>query len=354
MKAKKQVFIISMLFINLTVFGQQIGRGYPSANINNFNIDMPSGFYQGINNTGGVSSAPTGGVPSVLNGSPWQHLLNLRHNTTTNTHQLQIASSYDEDGKLFFRKFARNSLGVANPAPVWNEVATRGVNTFIGDQRITGKLEVTGNGLFQGGLTSSITSAEGGSISFINPSKTANGLGREWKIYNMTGVYGNSLQFYVYDNLGCVGGGLCSPRMTLLDNGKVGIGTTKPDKELTVNGVIHSKEVIVDTNVPADYVFQKYYTGKSALKSDYVMPTLREIESFTKENHHLPNVPSAKEIQQNGLPLGEMSNVLLQKIEELTLYAIEQQKELESLKTENEKYIALAERLSAVEKEFKK
>ena len=90
------------------------------------------------------------------------------------------------------------------------------------------------------------------------------------------------------------------------------------------------------------------------MKSDYVMPTLAEIENFTKNNHHLPNIPSAQEIKQNGLSLGEMSNVLLQKVEELTLYVIEQNKELERLKIENENYKSLAERLSAIEKELKK
>jgi hypothetical protein len=139
-----------------------------------------------------------------------------------------------------------------------------------------------------------------------------------------------------------------------ITNGKVGIGTTNPDEKLTVKGKIHAEEIKVDLAVPADYVFQKYYTGKSELKSDYDMPTLAEIESFTKQNHHLPNVPSAQEIKQNGFSLGTMSNVLLQKIEELTLYAIEQQKELDRLKTENEKYKSLAERLSAIEKELKK
>ena len=142
-------------------------------------------------------------------------------------------------------------------------------------------------------------------------------------------------------------------------NGNVGIGTKTPDEKLTVKGKIHAEEIKVDLAVPADYVFQKYYTGKSELKSDYVMPTLVEIENFTKKNHHLPDVPSAQEIQKNGLSLGEMSNVLLQKVEELTLFAIEQnkiimlqQKEFERLKTENDNYKSITERLTAIEKKL--
>ncbi|MFV5701596.1 hypothetical protein ACM55F_06955 [Flavobacterium sp. XS2P12] len=119
-----------------------------------------------------------------------------------------------------------------------------------------------------------------------------------------------------------------------INKGKVGIGSTNPDQKLTVKGKIHAEEIIVDLAVPADYVFQKYYTGKSELKSDYTLPTLAEIESFTKKNHHLPNVPSAQEVQQNGVSLGTMSNVLLQKVEELTLYAIEQNKVIEELKAQ--------------------
>ena len=77
------------------------------------------------------------------------------------------------------------------------------------------------------------------------------------------------------------------------------------------------------------YFFEKYYNGVSTLKEDYKMLTLKEVEAFTKENNHLPNIPSAKEIQESGLQLGEMTNLLLQKIEELTLYTIEQQKRIE-------------------------
>lgn len=118
---------------------------------------------------------------------------------------------------------------------------------------------------------------------------------------------------------------------TLDKNGKVGIGSANPDEKLTVKGKIHAEEIKVDLSVPADYVFQKYFTGYSTLKPDYEMPSLNDIETFVKENHHLPNIPSAGEIQENGLHLGEMNNLLLQKVEELTLYIIEQNKRIEAL-----------------------
>ena len=120
-------------------------------------------------------------------------------------------------------------------------------------------------------------------------------------------------------------------RFAIIANGNIGIGSITPDEKLTVKGKIHAEEVRVDLLVPADYVFEKYYTGSSNLKSDYIMPTLAEIEKFTKENNHLPNVPSAQEIKDKGLQLGEMSNAMLQKIEELTLYIIEQNKRIEIL-----------------------
>ncbi|WP_313384637.1 hypothetical protein [Chishuiella sp.] len=116
--------------------------------------------------------------------------------------------------------------------------------------------------------------------------------------------------------------------MVLDSWGRLGIGTENPDQKLTVKGKVYAEEVIVDLNVPADYVFQKYYTGKSDLKVDYVFPKLNEIETFVKENNHLPDMPSAKEIQENGLKVGEMNNLLLQKIEELTLLLIEQNKKI--------------------------
>lgn len=117
-------------------------------------------------------------------------------------------------------------------------------------------------------------------------------------------------------------------------HGNVGIGTNNPDSKLTVKGNIHANEVKVDLAVPADYVFQKYYTGKSSLNSTYQFKSLEEIKSYTEQNHHLPDLPSAKEIQENGLKLGEMNNLLLQKIEELTLHLIEQNEKIDQLTQE--------------------
>jgi hypothetical protein len=120
-----------------------------------------------------------------------------------------------------------------------------------------------------------------------------------------------------------IGGVNASEAMRVNYDKNVGIGTTSPDSKLTVKGKIHAEEVKVDLAVPADYVFEKYYLGESSLKPDYILLTLSEVEKFIEVNHHLPNVPSAKEIKEKGLQLGGMSNLLLQKVEELTLYIIE-------------------------------
>jgi hypothetical protein len=110
--------------------------------------------------------------------------------------------------------------------------------------------------------------------------------------------------------------------MTILSNGNVGIGTITPDTKLTVNGNIHAKEVKIDLNIPApDYVFA----------TDYNLKTLKEVETYINKNNHLPEIQSAKEFEKNGVLLAEMNMKLLQKIEELTLYAIEQEKKTEKL-----------------------
>ena len=104
----------------------------------------------------------------------------------------------------------------------------------------------------------------------------------------------------------------------------VGIGTDTPDSKLTVNGTIHTKEVKVDLNgFPApDFVFEE----------DYNLSSLAETEQYIQTNKHLPEIPSAGEMEANGINLKELNLKLLQKVEELTLHLIEQNKEIELLK----------------------
>ncbi|MAP54585.1 tail fiber protein [Altibacter sp.] len=117
-------------------------------------------------------------------------------------------------------------------------------------------------------------------------------------------------------------------------NGKIGIGTETPDELLTVKGKIHTQEVLVDLDgaVAPDYVFEAYFNGISLLAPDYTFPSLQEIAKYIEVNHHLPGVPSAEEMEKNGMSLKEMNLLLLQKLEELTLYTLEQQKEIDELK----------------------
>jgi hypothetical protein len=103
--------------------------------------------------------------------------------------------------------------------------------------------------------------------------------------------------------------------------GNVGIGTSNPTYKLSVNGNVRAKEVVVETGW-ADYVFDENYKLKD----------LSEVEKFIQQYKHLPNIPSATEIETKGLNLGEVQKKMMEKIEELTLYVIELKKEIELLK----------------------
>jgi len=115
-------------------------------------------------------------------------------------------------------------------------------------------------------------------------------------------------------------------RMRITSLGNVGIGTETPDSKLSVNGTIHSKEVKVDMTGWSDFVFKK----------EYNLPTLEQVEKHIAEKGHLENIPNEEEVVKNGINLGEMNAKLLQKMEEMTLYMIEQNKRMNKIEKENQ------------------
>ncbi len=127
-------------------------------------------------------------------------------------------------------------------------------------------------------------------------------------------------------------------------SGNIGIGTTSPKNKLSVNGTIWAKKVKVRLSDAADWVFD----------TDYDLPTLTEVAAYIKENKHLPEVPSAEEFRANDMEVSAMTNMLLQKIEELTLYAIEQENKLKEQAVTLKKVAALEARLLQLENSLSK
>lgn len=140
----------------------------------------------------------------------------------------------------------------------------------------------------------------------------------EFRIDNRSS-FGGFISFYPNGQ----GTALGSEAMRISKLGNIGIGTTNPTEKLSVNGNIRAQEIKVETQNWPDYVF----------KANYALPSLAELKSYIDKNEHLPELPSAKQIADDGLNVGEMNKLLVKKIEELTLYLIEKDKQLKDQQT---------------------
>ncbi|MEP5340001.1 MAG: hypothetical protein ABJL44_07355 [Algibacter sp.] len=270
---------------------------------------------------------------------------NLRINGSNTNDQIRFES---QNG---FHRIAFHQLRFYDWEAGGDNLTINDGNIGIGTTTPAEKLQVTGN----------ISSYEG-DIYFNNSTTNQEDSGAiRWNEYgenstNESGAFikyngsNNYLQFMTntettdFEHLRIYRGG----NLTLQPNsGNVGIGTITPDSKLTVAGKIHAREVKVTIDAGADFVFN----------DNYKLPPLQEVSQFIKEHKHLPEIASEKEMQENGLHLAEMNIKLLQKIEELTLYTIEQQKEIKSqsskidkLEKENKELQSFSKRISDIEK----
>jgi hypothetical protein len=144
-----------------------------------------------------------------------------------------------------------------------------------------------------------------------------------------TNISGTSNAFSIgsttQDYFSVKGNGLVSINYTgagATDNIFVVSNATQKLLQLSNNGLLRLRKVRVDSDTWADFVFDE----------DYKLMPLNELKSYLTLNNHLPNVPSASQVQEEGIDLAEMNKTLLQKVEELTLYILQQQEEIDLIK----------------------
>ena len=314
--------LLFVLYLGLAFNADAVELGFEHS-VADFNAALESGFYQSS------SSDNPGDVPDVTH--PWTHLIVARHSYTGNNYQLQLGSTYTNNDRLFFRKIENGNT------PGWWEVATRNSNSFIGNQTVT-----------DGSLNLNFTHAYGGEFptdnSNYNNVLAIGGVGAELglKVYRQNSGTGNTflgenwVDTFVFELTDANGtdpdGGIIfgatgnddifEDIMTLRGYGFVGINQRNPAYPLDVAGTIRANEVIVETFTGADFVFE----------DDYNLMSLLETRAFIEANGHLPGIPSAEDMIENGISMGEMQISLLQKIEELTLHVLKQQEEIEQLR----------------------
>ncbi len=216
------------------------------------------------------------------------------------------------------------------PAATAVHINTNTPSLAIGSNVVSGKsLYVNGNTQFNGNLFSE------NEIRFKNNTQTK---GLVWgssnwaNFYSRIDDYNGNLRIMTDDHIYFtdINSADGKPTNTALyintNNSTVGIGTTSTGShKLAVEGSIGAREVRVEPEGWSDFVFE----------DDYKLRTLEEVEVYLSVNKHLPEIPSAKEVTENGINLGDMNAKLLQKIEELTLYMIAMNKRMKQLEKEN-------------------
>jgi len=211
----------------------------------------------------------------------------------------------------------RAILGISQPQPGWG-IGVEGLGNWIG---------VRGEGTTEGGTSYGVLGTSGGSAGThyaVYGSASGTGTGSRIGIYGIASGGDNSWAGYF------------SGDAYISSDLRIATTTQATGYALSVNGKIACEEVLVEDLASwPDYVFAE----------DYKLMSIDELEKSIEQNNHLPGLPSAAEIEENGLSLGDMQKRMIEKIEELTLYTIQQnkmirelQEELEILKKENARF----------------
>ncbi len=280
--------------------------------------------------TGSQKSVPTSKISSIMNGSgnagDRLGFFLQENGTNPNNNPLVEKVSILPNGNL--------GIGVINPSKKLHVNGVIGVGIMSGSNSEGFRIDYVDGGA---GTTTFKNNRWGGNIYF----KRNSSLGERTQF-----LFGGTSEHYmnIYDSNNEVKVRFISGGNSYINGGNLGIGTTDTKGfKLGVLGKIAAEEVKIATHGNwADFVF----------KSNYNLPTLIEVEQYIKEKGHLKDIPSADAVKKDGFFLGDMDSKLLQKIEELTLYTIEQGKEIEFLEKQVSEIKELKEENQLLRKKF--
>jgi hypothetical protein len=290
---KYAVFLIIFLLASVSLSAQtNIHESNGNVGIGITSPDSKLHIYGGRIKLGNIGTGFASGLgiysgPDATNGYVWMDF------TSTNVFTIQGGNTSDN---------------ATTPIVLQNLGGKVGIGTTIPNE----KLEVAGN-IRQSGRTTYLFGA--------NSSENQALMFAGWGVAH-GGIYwrGDSRTFTINtgdyaDNSGQYG----NANLAVTGNLLVGkTSQTNTSYKLDINGNARANKIVVNTT-GADFVFEE----------DYSLRTLEELQKYIRQNKHLPEIPSAKEMEKEGLDVGEMNIKLLQKVEELTLYLIEQNKKLE-------------------------
>jgi len=259
------------------------------------------------------SSYPWGGNINMTTTDPWAREFSLSYNGSG---KLFSFGSLGKNGQLVYGYIGGNTIEASSYRNPWMVFMPNG-NIGVGTTTPAAKFDIKANAdnqdLFRLSHPGSPLNASF-SIGFGKNNTNNSNTAIDFKVqyssdyYNVFSINRQNRDMYY------------------IGEGYFGIGTDSPQSLLSVNGTITSKEVKVTMEGWSDFVFQPTYQLKP----------LEEVETYIKENQHLPDVPSEATVKEEGIALGEMDATLLQKIEELTLYVIDLNKKYKNLEKENQ------------------